>query len=58
VFSTRTPRNTSGRPGTSPCSLPEATSEPANVSPPIDTSSTTATVVRVGTPVPGPASRT
>ena len=55
VVVARAPGNWIGRPGTMPCSLPEATSEPVNVTAPISTSSAVGTPSRVGNCPPGAA---
>ena len=46
-----------GRPEISPWSLPDATSEPVNVTQPMSTSRTVATVVSSGTAAAAPDSR-
>src|SRR6266511_225292 len=48
MLSTRTPGNTTGRLAMTPCSLPEAMSEPENVTAPITTSRTVGTPTRAG----------
>src|SRR6266540_1988723 len=48
MLSARTPGNTTGRLAMTPCSLPEAMSEPENVTAPITTSRTVGTPTRAG----------